>query len=368
MMEAAGENCRKDGLRVDTGLDNGDGGATARDGILDDSEIDATIYACEPPLEPADAAVAYFRSPNYRDVAVEFSNLVDDPEIVVSDDDYPYYTDVHTDGRHTVFSDYDSRWRLWLYDIDGSEPIDLLSGTSITSTSDAWVLDGYVVFRGWVNSVANIWRYDIDNDTMLRLTSYTGSSLSPSRPAIYGDRVFFFFAEVSGSWTYSIRSVPLDGGSVTDWTSGRLSGSVSDFALANGALLVTHGSSSSRTFSVIDLETTSVDDVTSDVAGSGYAYNLVGSGTVVAMRRGSSLVLYDVATGDSDVVVASSDTVYVSEVISTAAGFAYITYNSGSNRGYELSHYDLAASETTVIASERGNSSGYMSFDRSSSI
>lgn len=44
--EAAGVNCANGGRKVDSGLDNGDGGGTARDNILQAGEIDATTYVC----------------------------------------------------------------------------------------------------------------------------------------------------------------------------------------------------------------------------------------------------------------------------------------------------------------------------------
>ncbi len=44
--EPAGANCVAGGSRVDTGLDNGDGGGTASDGILEPGEIDSTAYIC----------------------------------------------------------------------------------------------------------------------------------------------------------------------------------------------------------------------------------------------------------------------------------------------------------------------------------
>lgn len=47
--EPAGANCAADGSRLDVGLDNGDGGGTAGDNILQAGEIDSTSYLCEPP-------------------------------------------------------------------------------------------------------------------------------------------------------------------------------------------------------------------------------------------------------------------------------------------------------------------------------
>ncbi|MFT3842680.1 MAG: hypothetical protein QM723_37165 [Myxococcaceae bacterium] len=46
--EAAGANCTYGGQRIESGLDNGDGGGTAGDGILQTGEIDATTYLCGP--------------------------------------------------------------------------------------------------------------------------------------------------------------------------------------------------------------------------------------------------------------------------------------------------------------------------------
>ncbi len=44
--EDQGENCEAGGKRIDTGLDNGDGGGIANDGVLQPSEIDQTEYIC----------------------------------------------------------------------------------------------------------------------------------------------------------------------------------------------------------------------------------------------------------------------------------------------------------------------------------
>jgi hypothetical protein len=44
--EPAGANCPTGGLRVVAGLDNGDGGGTARDGMLSIGEVDSTSYVC----------------------------------------------------------------------------------------------------------------------------------------------------------------------------------------------------------------------------------------------------------------------------------------------------------------------------------
>lgn len=44
--ESPGVNCASGGLKVTSGLDNGDGGGTARDGTLQSGEVDATSYVC----------------------------------------------------------------------------------------------------------------------------------------------------------------------------------------------------------------------------------------------------------------------------------------------------------------------------------
>ncbi|SFM70850.1 DUF7151 family protein [Marinobacter zhejiangensis] len=44
--EPAGGNCEAGGYRVDTGLDNGDGGGTAGNSLLEAGEVDATNYVC----------------------------------------------------------------------------------------------------------------------------------------------------------------------------------------------------------------------------------------------------------------------------------------------------------------------------------
>jgi hypothetical protein len=48
-VEAAGGNCADGGQRVDSGLDNGDGGGTAGNGTLEAGEIDDTAYVCDGP-------------------------------------------------------------------------------------------------------------------------------------------------------------------------------------------------------------------------------------------------------------------------------------------------------------------------------
>jgi hypothetical protein len=42
--ELAGANCPDGGIKVETGLDNGDGGGTARNAVLEPGEVDATSY------------------------------------------------------------------------------------------------------------------------------------------------------------------------------------------------------------------------------------------------------------------------------------------------------------------------------------
>jgi hypothetical protein len=44
--EPAGTNCVAGGFRIDAGLDNGDGGETAADGVLGEGEVDATSFIC----------------------------------------------------------------------------------------------------------------------------------------------------------------------------------------------------------------------------------------------------------------------------------------------------------------------------------
>jgi uncharacterized protein (TIGR03382 family) len=39
-------NCAEGGVRIDVGLDNGDGGGTANNGVLEPGEIDSTSYVC----------------------------------------------------------------------------------------------------------------------------------------------------------------------------------------------------------------------------------------------------------------------------------------------------------------------------------
>ncbi len=45
--EDPGDNCEAGGQRVDVGLDNGDGDETAGDGLLGEGEIDSTHYVCD---------------------------------------------------------------------------------------------------------------------------------------------------------------------------------------------------------------------------------------------------------------------------------------------------------------------------------
>jgi hypothetical protein len=44
--EPAGANCANGGQKIETGLDDGDGGGTANDGILQSGEVDSTSYVC----------------------------------------------------------------------------------------------------------------------------------------------------------------------------------------------------------------------------------------------------------------------------------------------------------------------------------
>ncbi|MGI0149829.1 MAG: DUF7151 family protein [Thermoplasmata archaeon] len=44
--EGVGANCANGGIKVESGLDNGDGGGSARDGVLQAGEVDSTIYVC----------------------------------------------------------------------------------------------------------------------------------------------------------------------------------------------------------------------------------------------------------------------------------------------------------------------------------
>ncbi len=45
--EAAGSNCSYGGKKIRSGLDNGDGGGTARDRVLQIGEVDSTEYVCD---------------------------------------------------------------------------------------------------------------------------------------------------------------------------------------------------------------------------------------------------------------------------------------------------------------------------------
>jgi hypothetical protein len=45
--EPVGENCLEQGVRIDVGLDNGDGTGVAGDGVLQSDEIDDTQFACK---------------------------------------------------------------------------------------------------------------------------------------------------------------------------------------------------------------------------------------------------------------------------------------------------------------------------------
>ena len=44
--EAPGANCANGGTKVESGLDNGDGGGTANNGVLESGEVDSTSYVC----------------------------------------------------------------------------------------------------------------------------------------------------------------------------------------------------------------------------------------------------------------------------------------------------------------------------------
>jgi hypothetical protein len=45
--EPPGSNCSYGGIRINIGLDNGDGGGIARDGLLQSGEVDSTSYHCQ---------------------------------------------------------------------------------------------------------------------------------------------------------------------------------------------------------------------------------------------------------------------------------------------------------------------------------
>ena len=49
-IELAGSNCTDGGTKLDSGIDNGDGGGVADNDILEDGEIDVTNYICNGPL------------------------------------------------------------------------------------------------------------------------------------------------------------------------------------------------------------------------------------------------------------------------------------------------------------------------------
>jgi hypothetical protein len=61
--EPIGVNCLDPGARVDIGLDNGDGGATAGDGVLQASEIDDSEFICTP--TPPELVNASFETGNF---------------------------------------------------------------------------------------------------------------------------------------------------------------------------------------------------------------------------------------------------------------------------------------------------------------
>ncbi len=46
ILSPADDHCPADGIRIDVGLDDGTPGGTARDGVLDEAEIDQTSYVC----------------------------------------------------------------------------------------------------------------------------------------------------------------------------------------------------------------------------------------------------------------------------------------------------------------------------------
>ena len=48
----SGRNCPHGGTAIQTGLDNGDGGGIASDGIIQDGEVDARAYDCNPVTPP----------------------------------------------------------------------------------------------------------------------------------------------------------------------------------------------------------------------------------------------------------------------------------------------------------------------------
>jgi hypothetical protein len=48
--EPVGTNCGEAGIRVDVGLDNGDGNGIERNGILEGDEVDQTMFLCPPPM------------------------------------------------------------------------------------------------------------------------------------------------------------------------------------------------------------------------------------------------------------------------------------------------------------------------------
>lgn len=47
-VEPPGANCLNGGIKIESGVDNGDGGEFARSGTLDPGEVDQTMYLCTP--------------------------------------------------------------------------------------------------------------------------------------------------------------------------------------------------------------------------------------------------------------------------------------------------------------------------------
>jgi hypothetical protein len=59
--ESPGANCVNGGVAVHSGLDNGDGGATARDGVLGAGEIDNTTFICATPTAPKTVPLVHLK-------------------------------------------------------------------------------------------------------------------------------------------------------------------------------------------------------------------------------------------------------------------------------------------------------------------
>lgn len=55
--ESGGSNCASGGKKIEAGLDNGDGGGVAADGVLDDGEVDNTQYLCAVVAEANDGGI-----------------------------------------------------------------------------------------------------------------------------------------------------------------------------------------------------------------------------------------------------------------------------------------------------------------------